>query len=217
MKGFMPQEDVKKIKEQYPVGTRIELDYMNELDMPSGLQGTVISVDDARQVRMNWDNGRTLSLVPDVDGFHIIREKDKIKILIIEPNKEPFTAEIDDHYTAMQKVVGGGIAYVSLHDNECHVYCNEDGANGLPSNRKMDNGDIICGTFFIYGNCNNYGDNISLTDRQIAQYTERFREPEINLSNVVRDFSYQITSVKSTDDFLNKMGIIPQSDDEIER
>ena len=49
MKGFLSQNQVEKIKEQYPVGTRIELIHMDDPYDPiePGTQGTVDSVDDA--------------------------------------------------------------------------------------------------------------------------------------------------------------------------
>lgn len=49
MKGFLSQKQVEKIKEQYPVGTRIELIHMDDPYGPveAGTKGTVESVDDA--------------------------------------------------------------------------------------------------------------------------------------------------------------------------
>ena len=41
-----------------------------EADMPQGLEGTVQYVDDAGQLGISWDNGRSLSLIPGVDSFH---------------------------------------------------------------------------------------------------------------------------------------------------
>jgi hypothetical protein len=35
----------------------------------SGTRGTVKHVDDAGQLHMQWDNGRTLALVPGEDSF----------------------------------------------------------------------------------------------------------------------------------------------------
>ena len=49
MKGFLSQKQVETIKEQYPVGTRIELIHMDDPYGPieAGTQGTVEGVDDA--------------------------------------------------------------------------------------------------------------------------------------------------------------------------
>ena len=57
---------VEMMKERYPKGTRICLDSMENdpQPIPSGTKGTVIAVDDAGQLLMKWDNGRSLSLIP---------------------------------------------------------------------------------------------------------------------------------------------------------
>ncbi len=61
---------VDYVREQYPVGTRLELISMEgERDMPAGLRGTVKFVDDAGQLHLRWDNGRGLALVPGEDIF----------------------------------------------------------------------------------------------------------------------------------------------------
>ena len=54
---------VEMMKERYPKGTRICLDSMENdpQPIPSGTKGTVIAVDDAGQLLMKWDNGRSLS------------------------------------------------------------------------------------------------------------------------------------------------------------
>ena len=60
-----------KIKEQYPPGTRVLLNQMNDPYHPveSGTRGTVMHVDDQANMHMKWDNGRTLALDPEVDSF----------------------------------------------------------------------------------------------------------------------------------------------------
>lgn len=68
----------ESIRQQYPKGTRIRLSNMEgELDMPSGLEGTVAMVDDIGQVHMKWDNGRTLPLNTEVDSFAILSRPEK--------------------------------------------------------------------------------------------------------------------------------------------
>ena len=65
------REKVARLREQYPAGTRICLDSMDgEAGMPQGLEGTVQYVDDAGQLGISWDNGRSLSLITGADYFH---------------------------------------------------------------------------------------------------------------------------------------------------
>lgn len=58
----------------YPAGTKIRLIDMNDPydPVPSGTIGTVACVDDAGQLHMDWQNGRTLALVPGVDSFEVL-------------------------------------------------------------------------------------------------------------------------------------------------
>lgn len=69
MAGWKTQAEVAAIRKRYPAGSRIELDYMNEQGMPPGLKGIVKSVDDAGQLHMIWENGRSLALVRGLTGF----------------------------------------------------------------------------------------------------------------------------------------------------
>ena len=82
MNGFMRPEQVKRIKELYPKGTRLCCDCMPDDPRPiePGTLGTVVAVDDAGQVMMKWDNGRSLSLIPGVDSFHVVQQKEELKI-----------------------------------------------------------------------------------------------------------------------------------------
>ena len=63
-------------KETYQPGTRLELISMDDpyAPVPSGTRGTVQYVDDAGQIGMSWDNGRTLSLIPGEDSFRSLTE-----------------------------------------------------------------------------------------------------------------------------------------------
>ena len=74
MNGFKSRNEVERIKEQYPVGTRIELISMDDPYTPveSGMMGTVVIVDGAGTLHMKWDNGRTLGIVPGEDQFRVI-------------------------------------------------------------------------------------------------------------------------------------------------
>lgn len=72
------REFAQRIKEQYPVGTRIRLNHMSDPQaVPDGTEGEVRMVDDAGQILMKWDNGRSLSLVPSEDSFSVISRPEK--------------------------------------------------------------------------------------------------------------------------------------------
>jgi hypothetical protein len=62
----------------YPVGTRIELRSLcnHEEGMHTGLKGTVVGVDDQPALLMKWDNGRSLSILPDEDDFFVIHDEE---------------------------------------------------------------------------------------------------------------------------------------------
>ena len=73
----MDRKMVNFIKEQYPPGTRIRLNSMDDPwhPIPSGTEGAVDFVDDAGQIFMKWDNGRTLPLAPGEDRFTVLPPK----------------------------------------------------------------------------------------------------------------------------------------------
>lgn len=62
---------LKFIRDQYSPGTRIRLTQMDDpyAPIPSGTEGTVDFVDDAGQIHMKWDSGRSLALIPGEDSF----------------------------------------------------------------------------------------------------------------------------------------------------
>ena len=72
---FPSREEVRLIRERYPVGTRIELismdDPYNHVLKP-GCKGTVTHVDDVGTVFARWDCGSGLGLVPGQDEFRVI-------------------------------------------------------------------------------------------------------------------------------------------------
>ena len=56
-------KEIAEIQLNYPPDSRIELVQMNDKwAVPPGTRGTVDYVDDAGQIHMKWDNGRTLAL-----------------------------------------------------------------------------------------------------------------------------------------------------------
>ena len=106
----MKDNEIDSLKEKYLPGMRIKLIYMEgEERMSSGLKGTVVCVDDIGQVHMRWDNGSTLAINVEHDSFEIIRENEKISVILVEPNKLARRIEIEDKLVTLQKLVGGYI------------------------------------------------------------------------------------------------------------
>lgn len=69
----MNRDKVKSLKERYPAGTRIMLDYMEDIQaVPAGTKGTVDHVDDMGTIHMKWDNGSGIGICPDTDRFHVV-------------------------------------------------------------------------------------------------------------------------------------------------
>lgn len=76
----MNDAKIKWLKEQYPPGTRVQLDRMGSDDprpIESGTLGTVIAVDDMGTIYCNFDNGRCLGICPEADSFHKIIEQEE--------------------------------------------------------------------------------------------------------------------------------------------
>jgi hypothetical protein len=69
---MLNREQVNRIREEYPQGTRLELlepleDEFSKLKV--GDKGTVRGVDDEGSILMSWDIGSSLSLLVGIDKF----------------------------------------------------------------------------------------------------------------------------------------------------
>ena len=70
---FPSKETVERIREEYPVGTRVELVQMDDPQAPPvGTKGTVRGVDDIGSIMVSWDNGSSLSVVYGADACRVI-------------------------------------------------------------------------------------------------------------------------------------------------
>lgn len=68
-------ESTKKL---YPPGTRIELISMKDpyAPVPAGTRGTVKFVDSMGTIFPEWDNGRSLGVVPGEDSFRKLTQEE---------------------------------------------------------------------------------------------------------------------------------------------
>ena len=68
---FPRRETVERIRQEYPVGCRVELLRMDDPQAPPiGTCGTVIGVDDTGSVMVRWDNG---------SGLHVVYGEDECR------------------------------------------------------------------------------------------------------------------------------------------
>ena len=105
-----------------------------------------------------------------------------MKVLMVEPGKSPYAAEIESGLKSLQAAVGGDIQAVYPFEETVCLVCYEEGKlQGLPLNRALrdeDNRiyDIVAGNFFV---CDCSTENFkSLSEEQLKRYTEKYKRPE---------------------------------------
>lgn len=69
------RETVERLRWEYPVGSRVELVQMDDVQAPPiGTKGTVRGVDDIGSIMVRWDNGCGLSVAYGEDMCRRIDE-----------------------------------------------------------------------------------------------------------------------------------------------
>lgn len=69
------RETVERLRWEYPVGCRVELVQMDDVQAPPiGTKGTVRGVDDIGSIMVRWDNGCGLSVAYGEDRCRRIDE-----------------------------------------------------------------------------------------------------------------------------------------------
>jgi len=105
------------------------------------------------------------------------------KVLIVEPEKAPREADIENNLESLQSVVGGYIEAVYPFDDRVAIICNEEGKlQGMPLNRALRDEsdtmyDIVAGTFIVCGLGEE--DFSSLPPEMMDKYRDHFRYPEV--------------------------------------
>ena len=89
-------EQLERLRETYPAGTRVELVQMDDQQAPpTGTKGTVTGVDDTGSLLVNWDNGSGLNVIWGVD---VVR---KVEPVLTEKVREQILAIRDTGLTNM--------------------------------------------------------------------------------------------------------------------
>ena len=99
-----------------------------------------------------------------------------MKVLMVEPGKSPYAAEIESGLKSLQAAVGGDIQAVYPYEDPVALICNDEGKLlGLPLNRPLwDGADVLAGPGFLAG-CDNEGNMTSLPQGAMDFYKEKFR------------------------------------------
>lgn len=73
------REMVDRLRREYPIGCRVELVKMDDIQAPPiGTRGTVRGVDDIGSIMVRWDNGSSLSVAYGEDICRKITEEGDI-------------------------------------------------------------------------------------------------------------------------------------------
>lgn len=109
-------------------------------------------------------------------------EHEKLKVLMVEPQKEPYAAEIPAGLKGLQMAVGGFIEAVYPYEEPVALICNEEGKLlGLDLNRALrdEDGhiyDVLAGPFMVVGLGEE--DFASLPDDLMQKFEQKFHTPE---------------------------------------
>lgn len=97
-----------------------------------------------------------------------------MRIIYVEPEKEPRLMDIPHTLSDMQALVGGRIEVVEPFTDDVVLICDEEGRNnGKPICRIINDSMDICGSFFLCGE--NNGDLCSIPEPLIFKYVSLFR------------------------------------------
>ena len=155
---------------------------MFNIEAPITHRGHSLSVSDVVEIKENEANYLKGCFFCENIGFEKIdfdttqthKPDNLLKVVVVEPNKEPYVAEIQDDYKAIQRVVGGLFQCTYPFDDDTVVYSNDEAKLiGMEGNRTID-GQLYAGPFFIAKD-NNDGSTGSLTDEQIEKYAKKFK------------------------------------------
>ena len=78
---FADENTLKKLRAEFPAGSRVVLDQMDDPQAPaSGMQGPCKGVDDAGNIMVAWDAGGSLNVAYGADSCHRVASEAEIKV-----------------------------------------------------------------------------------------------------------------------------------------
>ena len=121
--------------------------------------------------------------------------EEKMKVVMVEPNKPAYITEIGSDLASMQEAVGGLIEPIYFLGDAIMVGNEEAKLIGLDGNRRFGN-NIVAGPFFICSEKMTDNGTVfcSLSNELCEKYVQHFAQPqEISQDEVQRDMGFVIT------------------------
>ncbi len=120
--------------------------------------------------------------------------EEKMKVVMVEPNKPAYITEIGSDLASMQEAVGGLIEPIYFLGDAIMVGNEEAKLIGLDGNRRFGN-NIVAGPFFICSEKMTDNGTVfcSLSDELCEKYVQHFAQPqEISQDEVQRDMGFTL-------------------------
>ena len=120
--------------------------------------------------------------------------EEKMKVVMVEPNKPAYITEIGSDLASMQEAVGGLVEPIYFLGDAIMVGNEEAKLIGLDGNRRFGN-NIVAGPFFICSEKMTDNGTVfcSLSDELCEKYVQHFAQPqEISQDEVQRDMGFTL-------------------------
>ena len=105
-------------------------------------------------------------------------EPSMYRVVYVEPGKPAVEKRIGTKLEDLQAEVGGLIECIYSHNDGTIIVANDEAKLiGMEGNRRLGNGSIIAGPFFVIGDA---GEEFrSLTDAEVGRYLRQYAEPQL--------------------------------------
>ena len=120
--------------------------------------------------------------------------EERMKVVLVEPNKPAYITEIGSDLASMQEAVGGLIEPIYFLGDAIMVGNEEAKLIGLDGNRRFGN-NIVAGPFFICSEKMTDNGTVfcSLSNELCEKYVQHFAQPqEISQDEVQRDMGFTL-------------------------
>ena len=100
---MIAKEKIEKVREEYPVGSRIELIKMDDPQAPPiGTRGTVLGIDDIGSLLVKWDTGGRINVLLEEDEC-----KKLAKICVMMEKKIMISKEFEITPEELDRIMNG--------------------------------------------------------------------------------------------------------------